>query len=115
MDLSTFRVLLSDVGQAALHAAHALQPTEHTLLSCLHQLRKKFPDTLVNAAIETVRLRQKAAVKFSLADVMYFERLALEQASGEIVANHRAQRFAPFERVGDWCCVCCYTWWHRTR
>jgi hypothetical protein len=35
---------------------------------------------------------------------MLFDRVALEQATGELVGRHKAQRFAGFERVADLCC-----------
>lgn len=81
-----------------------MAPTEATFLSCHRRLCKYFPDELVKAALETARLRRKAADKFSRADRMYFTREALEQSSGEVVSQHRAQRFARFGRVADLCC-----------
>jgi hypothetical protein len=104
MDLSAFRRLLSPVGQAALAEAVELGPTEATFLSCHQRLRKRFPDDLVKAALETALLRRKAADKFSRADRMYFTREALEQSSGETISRYRAHRFAPFAHVGDLCC-----------
>ncbi len=49
-------------------------------------------------------LRARARAKFSRADRMYFTRDALEQSSGETVARYRAERFAAYPAVGDFCC-----------
>src|SRR5919204_158021 len=54
------------------------------------------------SAIPTIRRR--AAAKFSRADAMFFTREALEQASGEEVARHRAARFAGSAVVLDLGC-----------
>jgi hypothetical protein len=104
MDLPVFRRLLGPEGQAALAAAVKLAPTEATFLSSHRRLRKRFPDELVKAALETALLRRKATDKFSPADRMYFTREALEQSSGEVVSQYRAQRFARFRLVADLCC-----------
>ncbi len=84
--------------------AAALSPTEYTFLAGYEKLRKKHPVALAKAALETVLLRVKARVKFANADRMYFTREALEQATGDVVARHRARRFAPFGVVADLCC-----------
>jgi SAM-dependent methyltransferase len=104
VDLATFEQLLSGLGQGALSAAAALQPTEATFVACLKRLERQFDRELARAALTTLMLRAKARVKFSRAEVMYFTREALEQSSGEVVAAHRARRFAEFDRVGDYCC-----------
>src|SRR5687767_1462937 len=104
MDLPSFYRLLEPHGQAALAAAVELRPTAATLLAAHQRLRKQFSDELVKAALETALLRQKAAAKFSRADLMYFTREALEQSSGEVIARYRAGRFGGVGQVGDFCC-----------
>ena len=104
MDLATFQRILTPAGQAVLAEAAALQPTDATLLAALRQLRKRFAEDLVAAAIETAIMRQKAADKFSRADRMYFTREAFEQSSGEAISTYRAKRFASFDQVADLCC-----------
>jgi hypothetical protein len=104
MDLPAFRRLLTSEGQAALAAGVEMRPTEATLLAAHQRLRKSFPDDLVKSTLETALLRQKAAGKFTLADCMYFTREALEQSSGEAIAAYRANRFASFGQIGDFCC-----------
>jgi SAM-dependent methyltransferase len=104
MDLATFHSLLSRPGRAVLAEAAALTPTEATFLACFESLRKHHPPHLAKAALETAALRLRARDKFTDADRMYFTREALEQATSEPVARHRAKRFAGFGRVADLCC-----------
>lgn len=99
MDLTTFRRLLASPD--ALAAAVALAPTDATRLAVLEKLRKRFPPDLATAAVETALLRRKAVAKFTHAEKLFFTREALEVASGEAVARHRAERFRPFDVVGD--------------
>jgi SAM-dependent methyltransferase len=104
MNLGTFRELLAPAGQVALADAAALAPTEAAFLACFEALRKRHPSEPAKAAIETAILRRKAREKFADAGSMYFTREALEQATNEAVARHRAARFAGYERVADLCC-----------
>ncbi len=104
MDLDTFQTLLTPEGQAALASAQELRPSEESFLPHFNRLHKRYPAALAKAALETVLLRARAAGKFSRAASMYFTREALEQASGEMIARYRAERFAAFGRVGDFCC-----------
>lgn len=104
MDIETFRLLLEPPGQAALTEAAQLDPTDGGFLACYETVRKHHPPGLAKAAVETALLRLKARSKFADADRMYFTREALEQATSEHVARHRARRFASYERVADLCC-----------
>ncbi|MCZ7669039.1 MAG: class I SAM-dependent methyltransferase [Chloroflexi bacterium] len=80
--------------------------TPHNHLQIIAHLRQEIEPALAQAVVETVVLRQKAAVKFSRAAQMYFTREALEQASAEPVAQYRAARFAGagLETVADLGC-----------
>lgn len=93
MDLTIFAALLAPAGQDALAAAAALPLGDEHFLANLPRLPKRFPTKLAKAALETAALRAKAQAKFSRAQAMYFTREALEQASGEAIANYRARRF----------------------
>ncbi len=57
-------------------------------------LREEYPEDAVRAAFLLEELREKAKEKFSKADQMWFDRQGLEQATSEIVARHKAQRFS---------------------
>ncbi len=104
MDLAALEQLLSPHGQTALTAAMESRPAEPAFLATFEKLRKRFPADLAKAAVETAILRGKAAVKFPLAERMYFTREALEQSSSAIVAEHRAKRFRGYAHVADLCC-----------
>lgn len=104
MDVDTLARLRTPAGEAALRTAADLQPTEARFLPCLTALQKHVDPALAKAALETVILRQQARAKFSRAQAMFFEREALEQASGEAVSAYRAGRYAPFNQILDVCC-----------
>jgi hypothetical protein len=104
MELATFRELITPTGQAAIADAAALAPTDAAFLASFEKLRKRHAPELAKAALETVLLRRKARVKFARAERMYFTREALEQATGEVAAGHRATRFAPYGVAADLCC-----------
>jgi len=99
-----FRQLCTPAGQAALAEAASLAPTEPMFLQCFETLHKQHPPELAKAALETALLRIRAREKFIHADRMFFTRQALEQASSEVVARHRANRFVSFGQMADLCC-----------
>jgi hypothetical protein len=106
MTLDDLAFLLSPAGQQWL-AETAVPPiTPQNHLQIASRLRQNLPPEQAQAVLETVLLRQLGAAKFSRAAEMYFVREALEQASSEIVAAHRAKRFATagFERLADLGC-----------
>jgi hypothetical protein len=104
MDLVTFERLRTPYGEQALAAATEWNPTDATLLTCVNRLRKWFPADLAQAAIETILLRRKAAIKFTHADRMFFTREGLEVSSSETMSRYRAERFRRFSTVGDLGC-----------
>lgn len=66
--------------------------------------RQRLEPERVAAAWKQVTLRAAARAKFSRADEMFFDRISLEQATDEVVARHKAGRFAGSGRVVDLCC-----------
>jgi SAM-dependent methyltransferase len=68
------------------------------------RLRREYPASLVAAATAQHGLRLAARAKFGRAMEMLFTREGCEQSSAELVARHRARRFAPARRVADLCC-----------
>ncbi|MBK8903371.1 MAG: methyltransferase domain-containing protein [Anaerolineaceae bacterium] len=94
MTLDDLAFLLSNEGQRWLAELSETAVTPQTHLQIATWLRQKLPKTQAQAILETIVLRQHAAAKFSRASQMYFVRAALEQASAEVVAQHRARRFA---------------------
>ncbi|NMI00497.1 class I SAM-dependent methyltransferase [Pseudonocardia acidicola] len=67
-------------------------------------LRARYPTEVVVEALAQHELRQRAHAKFDRAEAMFFTRAGLEQASSEVVARHRARRYAGATRVADLCC-----------
>ncbi len=101
MNPETAQFLLSPEGRKA--AASAAEYADDTLLAGT-MLRKQYSsiDTAkLSAVVELVQLRKRGRQKFLSTDCMFFERDALEQASGAAVANHRAGRFDGIRYVCD--------------
>lgn len=92
LTLDDLAFLLSPAGQKLLAetAVTPITPANHLQIAA--RLRRHTPHA--QAVLETVLLRQLATAKFSRAADMFFVRAALEQASAEVVATYRAQRFA---------------------
>src|SRR4051794_21319965 len=104
MDLPTIDALLTPAGEPALLAAAELAPTDASYPAAFDRLAKRCPAPLARAALDTVLLRKKAATKFAQAERMVFDREALEMASGEATAAHRATRFVGRGPVADLGC-----------
>lgn len=96
--------LLSPLGLEAVAAACARPATEASRLADLSALRRSFPEELARDALDQAHLRIRARAKFARADRMFFVREALEQATGEACARHRAARWAGRRRVADLGC-----------
>jgi len=106
LDLDTFRALLTAAGQVALAEAEILADAGTVALTALTRLRRGASTELAAAAWEQATLRRRALAsgKFTRAAMLYFTRDALEQATGETIAAHRARRYAPFGPVADLAC-----------
>ena len=106
MTLDDLAFLLSPNGQQWLQELSETAVTPQTHLQIATWLRQKLPKSQAQAVLETIVLRQHAVAKFSRANQMYFVRAALEQASGEVVAQHRARRFAQLgcQQIADLGC-----------
>lgn len=104
MELEDFERLLTAEGQSALRFAAELSPSEDRSLKVVETLRRKHDAHLARLAVSMTLLRRAARKKFAQAEKMYFTRDALEQASGDIVAEYRAERYRTFDEIGDYCC-----------
>ncbi len=94
--------LLTPAGQELLARLDA-SPDGGTLAAGA-RLRREFPAGLVASAMTQRELRAAAAAKFSRAGQMLFTRAGYEQSSSEMIARHRADRFAGTRRIADLCC-----------
>jgi hypothetical protein len=72
----------------------AIAAESGTELQVQTRLREQFPAELVRMALDVADLRRRGEAKFSRAGLMWFSRTGLEQATPEVVARHKAQRFA---------------------
>lgn len=97
-------LLLTSAGEELLARLQGETITPERAMRLTEELRGCYPAELVAAALTQQALRMAARGKFSRADEMFFTRAGLEQASGEVVANHSAQRFAGLIAVADLCC-----------
>jgi len=106
MNLDNLHYLLSADGQHMLAEIQSRGLTEENHIRVAESVRRRCSATQTYAILETVSLRQKGQVKFSLADQMYFTRAALEQSSSELVGQYRSRRFAALkpQRVADLGC-----------
>ena len=101
MTLTDLQYFASPEGQDLLLAASDLSGDD---LARLTRLRKTYPPDRCRAAVTLLTLRERAGAKFSRAADMVFDRDGLEQASGEIIAAHRAKRYRGYGRIADLCC-----------
>jgi hypothetical protein len=95
------RGLLTPHGQEALAAAEAFQPDEGDYLQFFQKLSRTYPPNLARPALTQAILRRKAVGKFSRSEEMYFDREALEQSTGELIASYRARKFQDFSTIFD--------------
>jgi hypothetical protein len=70
----------------------------------ISRLRRELSAERTHLVVEQVDLRGRAQEKFSLAERMFFTRHGLEQATDEILARYKAERFPVVSSVGDLCC-----------
>jgi hypothetical protein len=104
MNSSAAQFLLSPQGREIIAV---LGEDLRDILAAGARLRKLFPDVppaSLAAAVELAEAREHGRGKFARAEEMFFTREALEQATGEETANHRAERFRGLRMVCDACC-----------
>ncbi|HSB88862.1 MAG TPA: hypothetical protein VLD63_02430 [Anaerolineales bacterium] len=104
LDRDLLRQLQTDEGRAALETALQAAPSEASFLAESQHLARRVPERLARAAVEQAILRRRARGKFAQADRLFFVREALEQATAETVARHRARRFAGAGWIADLGC-----------
>ena len=96
--------LQTDNGQRLLAAIRAADPGPADALPLITRLRKDWDAELVSMAMTMHAFRVKARGRFRDSDRLWFTGDGLEQATAEIVADHRVARFAGCGRVADLCC-----------
>lgn len=94
------RVLTTGAGRDLLaEVAWVRRPAPNDLV----RWRRNHPPEHVAAAVRLVESRRRGSAKFDRADAMWFESIGLEQATAEVVARHKARRFAGSVTL-DLCC-----------
>ncbi|MBA3945325.1 MAG: hypothetical protein H0X37_12265 [Herpetosiphonaceae bacterium] len=104
LTVERFNQLLTPTGQTALHVAQSLDLSPAARLRTVGELRRQYSAELATDALEMAVLRERARVKFQRGAELYWTREALEQASGEAVAHHRAARYREWGSATDLCC-----------
>src|SRR5437660_870865 len=82
-NLEQLAFLASEPGRELLTEA---SNAEGDLLTRLTRLRRRYAPDLAAAAVELLKLRDRAAAKFTIADRMLFTPEGLEQSSSERIA-----------------------------
>ncbi len=90
----------SDANPFLQQAANA----KGSLVSLTNRLRKTLSPERTHLVLGLIALRERASVKFSDANKMYFTRKLLEQSTDERIAQHKATRFPRDTSVVDMCC-----------
>jgi SAM-dependent methyltransferase len=96
--------LLTESGQQLLAELAGLEITPDRALRLAEDLHGRYPADLVAAALTQQALRGAGQAKFGRAELMFFTRAGLEQASSDLTAAHSARRFADLDLVADLCC-----------
>jgi hypothetical protein len=102
--VARFAALDAPEGRELMAQLRGERITDDAVLRLTDRLRTRFPAQLVADGLTLARLRDRAEVKFTRAQDMMLTRDGAEQASGEIVARHRAVRLATGGLVADLCC-----------
>jgi hypothetical protein len=98
--LEDYRWLVSEAAQSWLAETAARAES----VSQVAQLRRQLSPEQTHLVLEQVALRSRAKVKFRGAARMFFAARPLEQATDEVVAAYKAQRFQAGEPIVDFCC-----------
>jgi hypothetical protein len=99
--LDDYAWLTSPAAEAWLELAATL---DGSLTSRVARLRNQLSPERTHLVLEQIALRDKAREKFAAAGTMFFALRLLEQATDEIVARYKADRFPHGTRVLDLCC-----------
>ena len=91
-------------GRALLDGLRDVEVTGRSGLRLGTELRRRYPAQLVIDALAQQELRSRASGRFSRAADMFFTRAGWEQASGEVVSEHRRQRYRGSAAIADLCC-----------
>lgn len=105
-ELAGWRALAEGAHAALAAAVEAVADLEAITVAEMAGLRRLAAPQQVARAVELVRARRRAIGKLTDAETWLLDREGLEQASGTLVAQHKARRFRELrvDRVLDLCC-----------
>ena len=104
--LADYRWLISDQARPWLDRVVV---SHESLVQQTTALRKDLSPAQAHLVLEQAELRRRARAKFSQANMMFFTRRGLEQASGERMAEYKARRFQKNLPVADLCFMIKYS------
>jgi hypothetical protein len=99
--LDDYRWLINREGAAWLRRA---AESQGSLVQRLARLRKHLSDARAHLVLQQLELRVRGQQKFSRANRMFFTPVGLEQATDEVVAAYKANRFGSGGPAVDLCC-----------
>ncbi|MBC8356312.1 MAG: hypothetical protein H8E66_30405 [Planctomycetes bacterium] len=99
--IDDYRWLVSDKAQPFLEEAAS---PSGSLVALTKRLRTVLTPERTHLVLEQVELRERARVKFSRPENMFFTRKLLEQSTDEQIANYKASRFPSDQPIADLCC-----------
>ena len=105
VSLDDYRWLVSEDARPWLDRASAdLAGTSGNVSAALvARYRKQLSAERTHLVLEQAELRSRAREKFSRAEMLFYTRVGLEQATDELVASSKAKRFGGVE-AADLCC-----------
>ncbi len=107
-ELDDYRWLVGpDAAPLLAEAARHLQAADgrgEALISLNEALRKTLSPERARLIVEQTTLRRRARKKFARAERMFFTSLGLEQATDEVIARYKANRYPASATATDICC-----------
>ncbi|MEM9410483.1 MAG: class I SAM-dependent methyltransferase, partial [Planctomycetota bacterium] len=103
--LQDYRWLVSKEANSALaQTQKKLESEKNQMAKVLTDLRHSWGQDRSRLVVEQCQLRHRARKKFVNADILFFEKDALEMATDDRIARYKAERMGQVARVADVCC-----------
>lgn len=103
-DESSFGFLFSNDASQAFSEVLSDQGAGKSLIQITKKLRTKYTPQQTSQILQQHELRQRAKLKFTRSDDMFFLRKQLEQSTNEVISFYKSRRFNGMNRVADLCC-----------
>ena len=96
--------LLSGPAERLLRQATDSFRAQENVVRIARLLRQEISNSRAAIVMEQAQLRLRAESKFPNANLMFFTKRGLEQATSRSIAHYKAEQFAQCENVADICC-----------